>query len=285
MEAVTNADRGVVKALGLLSNIHSDLSAFERDNLCGASIYASSKGIEGAVGQSIDSKVAYQIKDAVTYDLFKPNSLVARVYPIVMQILRFRRRPPITSDLADSAILCLLKMMLASTRICNHHLIFVYHYMKTTSTKMRSNILLGLADIIMSNPYTFSKRSDDFLASIHDKSPNIRLVALLVIHYLNCFKVIVLSDDNKAKLAMLLLDCNEHVVKLTKFVFHFMITECNVPVSGLIRDILKRFYEHGIKEYDFKPVAEFFFSYIKTVQQAESTANAICQNLVKLARE
>lgn len=277
--------RGQASMFRLPSGVIHGFSAFERDNILGHSIFEMSKGrMEDATGQSINSVISSHIQNAITYDLFKPGTIVARVYPIVMQILRFRRRPPITACLSDFAMSCLLKMMQASVRLCNHHLAFVYHYIKIAPAKTRSNILISLSDIAMCYPHTFSRRVDSFLTSIHDKSPSVRLVALLMIYYLNCCKVINLSDDDKAKVAMLLLDCNEHVVNLTKFLFHYLVSKCSVSISGLIRDVLKRLYEYEAQEFDFKSVTTFFFGYVKNPTEADSTINAVCQTFARLAR-
>uniref|UniRef100_A0AC34R1Y9 Condensin complex subunit 1 C-terminal domain-containing protein n=1 Tax=Panagrolaimus sp. JU765 TaxID=591449 RepID=A0AC34R1Y9_9BILA len=285
LEELKRLPRGQAAMLQLPSGVVSGFSVFERDNILGHSIFETSKGrMEDATGQSVASVISSHVQNAITYDLFKPGTIVSRVYPIVMQVLRFRRRPPITAELSDFAMSCLLKMMQASVRLCNHHLAFVYHYIKTAPSKTRANILISLSDIAMCYPHTFSRRVDSFLTSIHDKSPSVRLVALLMIYYLNCGKVINLSDDDKAKVAMLLLDCNEDVVNLTKFLFNYMITKCNVSVSGLIRDVLKRLCEYETQEFDFKNVTTFFFGYVKTVAEADSTINAICQTFARLSR-
>lgn len=143
-----------------------NLTAFERDNLSDTSIFKTNKGrMADATEQSVDAVVSAQMDSAVGWDFFKPGSLLMRIWPLVMQTLRFRSRSVISVSLADSAIYCLIKYMLASPNLCRRYLCFIYHYLHTAKPETRSNIIVMLADIAIRHPSTFSTRLDHYLFS------------------------------------------------------------------------------------------------------------------------
>ena len=140
------------------------LSSFEKDNLLETSIFKVHKNrMADATEQSIDGIVSSQIDSAIGYDFFRPGSILMRVWPLLMQTLRFHTRPLISSSLTDAAIYCLLKYMYASPNMCRRYLSYVLSYIRTAKPETRSNMLIMLADIAIRQPSTFSKRFDHFL--------------------------------------------------------------------------------------------------------------------------
>lgn len=122
------------------------LTPFERDNLTDNSIFKTNKGrMADATEQSTDAVVSSQVESAIGWDFFRPGSLSMRIWPLVMQILRFRSRPLISVALADSALFCLIKFMLASPNLCRRYLSFVFYYLRTAKPDTRNNIIIMLA--------------------------------------------------------------------------------------------------------------------------------------------
>uniref|UniRef100_A0AC34FDK9 Condensin complex subunit 1 C-terminal domain-containing protein n=1 Tax=Panagrolaimus sp. ES5 TaxID=591445 RepID=A0AC34FDK9_9BILA len=284
LSEVRKLPRGKVTMMNLPEWAGEHLNAFERDNLADLSIFKSNKGrIADATEQSVDSVISSQIEAAIGYDWFRPGSILVRIFPLLMQTIRFRSRPLISVALADSAVYCLIKYMLASPNLCRRNLSFIFYYLRNAKPETRSNIIIMLADIAIRHPSSFSKQIRHYLLLIYDNNPNVRYTSLLMIHYLYTVKAVQLPGQLRAHLCVLIVDQNQFISDMVKHFFHEVIVNHHIQISGVINDVLIRLYTLKTKDFDFIPIVEYFFGFIDTVKESDLTMTILCKHLVSAA--
>ncbi|XP_057328550.1 condensin complex subunit 1 [Microplitis mediator] len=230
--------------------------------------------LSGATADDVDAEA---INEALDNNVVNDNGLLAQFVPLVIEVCQ---HPEKYNDkyIQVWGVLALTKMMTVSSKFCQDHLQLLMTILeKSTYPEIRSNILIGLSDLMIRFTNDIDPWTSHMYNRLTDPDVLVRRTAVRILSSL-VKREMIRAKGQMSEMALCIIDKDEQIRNDAQLFFRELSKKPNV-LCNILPDILSKFScsdEDKVDEEDIQTIFKFIFSLLSKEREMESVLDKIC---------
>ncbi|KAK0094256.1 hypothetical protein PV326_011424 [Microctonus aethiopoides] len=229
--------------------------------------------LAGATADDVDAEIIDQLLET---DIVTGDGLLAQFVSLVKDVCQ---HPEKYNDQCTQTwgVLALTKMMTVSSEFCKQNLqLLITILERSTYPAIRSNILIGLSDLMMRFPNDVEPWTSHMYSRLQDKEISVRSTAVQVLSHLVKREMIRVKGQS-AELTLCIVDSDAKIRDAAKQFFHELSQKGNV-LYNVIPDILSRLTSPNIniEEDDLHTIFKYIFGLLHKERETDALLDKIC---------
>ncbi|KAK0180325.1 hypothetical protein PV327_005980 [Microctonus hyperodae] len=229
--------------------------------------------LAGATADDVDAEIIDQLLET---NIVTGDGLLAQFVSLVKDVCQ---HPEKYNDQCTQTwgVLALSKMMTVSSEFCKQNLqLLITILERSTHPAIRSNILIGLSDLMMRFPNDVEPWTNHMYSRLQDKEITVRSTAVQVLSHLVKREMIRVKGQS-AELTLCIVDSDAKIRNTAKQFFHELSQKGNV-LYNVIPDILSRLTSPNInvEQDDLHIIFKYIFGLLHKERETDALLDKIC---------
>lgn len=214
------------------------------------------------------------------------DTLLSLYLPIIIHVCENINKQQYTqySNLCTTAVLALCKFMTLTDKLCQTHIqLLITILRQSQSSTIKSNIIIGLGDLVYRWPNTIEPWSEHMYVGISDSDVSVRKHTLLVLTHL------ILNDMLKVKtpiadIALCIVDEHTDISNIAKLFFVSLSEKIRgVGIHDVLPDIIQRLsMNNNVSSDNYKVVIKYIAAFITKDKQIERLIDKLCHRFTNI---